>query len=250
MLGKALYRRNRKKVEKVIPGSQTFSSNGTFVVPYETALYSITINAGSRASGDGGNGADGTAGWESGETASLQPGNGGGGGGGSSNNFKVISNNFRLIKGESISISCSYSLVSFGTYLSVATGTAARDGSDGGNGTSGGYGGSGEGAHTISGSLSYSVSGANSGSSGRDADSSPITDGPYEDEDPDMGPIMVIDGGYGGMGGSLGGGYGGDGGGVAISMWTGQTGISYGESGSRGTQNNRNGSITISWVAP
>lgn len=117
MLGKALYRRNRKKAEKVIPGSQTFSSNGTFVVPYETALYSITINAGSRASGDGGNGADGVAGWESGETASLQPGNGGGGG-------------------------------------------------------------------------------------------------------------------------------------VAISMWTGQTGISYGESGSRGSQSNKNGSITISWVAP
>lgn len=43
MLGKALYRRNRKKVEKVIPGSQTFSSNGTFVVPYETALIPLLL---------------------------------------------------------------------------------------------------------------------------------------------------------------------------------------------------------------
>lgn len=43
MLGKALYRRNRKKVEKVIPGSQTFSSNGTFVVPNDAQAGNVIV---------------------------------------------------------------------------------------------------------------------------------------------------------------------------------------------------------------
>lgn len=109
MLGKALYRRNRKKVEKVIPGSQTFSSNGTFVVPYETALYSITIVASARASGRGGDGGDG-GGEIDFPSMSVYAGGGGGGGGGTSNNFRVSTNTFSLTKGQSISITCNYSL--------------------------------------------------------------------------------------------------------------------------------------------
>ena len=242
MLGKALYRRNRKKVEKVIPGSQTFSSNGTFVVPYETALYSITIVAGARASGRGGDGGDG-GGEIDFPSMSVYAGGGGGGGGGTSNNFRVSTNTFSLTKGQSISITCNYSLVSFGSYISVSTGTAARDGTDGQYGTgTPGDGGSGEGSHSISTSLGYSTSGTNSGSSGRNGSTS---SGPQETS-----YGYYLPSGTGGRGGSLGGGAGGDGGDCELNLNVFQVYGGNGERGSAGSYSNRNGSITISWVAP
>lgn len=180
----------------VISGNESFSSNGIFIAPYSTNYY-ISIVGGSHKAGNGGDG-KGTS------VLNGKSGSGGGGGGGRSYGpFAVqVGTPIFLTKGQIVRVTANEDLVSFGNYISVATGTRAKDGSDGQPGRGsynenppGGAGGAGEGNHTITTNLSYTTSGTDHGSSGsKGADGSRYTSSPS-----------------GGSGGYYGGGKGGNG---------------------------------------
>ena len=180
---------HRRRGEKIVPGSQTFTSNGVFVAPY-SAVYSLILYGSAHKAGNGGHG---------GTNDSHLAGGGGGGGGGRSHSF-AVSCQCQLTKGAKIPITINESVVSLGNYASVATGTAAKNGLSGGNARlpssagSGGSGGAGEGKHTISVPGNYTTAGSNTGTSGGDGG-----DGSGTSE------------GYGGSGGYFGGGKGGRG---------------------------------------
>lgn len=211
---------HRRKAEVVQPGSQTFSGNGTFVVPY-TTLYAVVLYGSAHKAGNGGDG---------GLNDIHIPGGGGGGGGGRSHSNFAVSCQCSLKKGEEISVTVNENMVSLGSYASVATGTAARNGSNGGNGRIpdrdgyGGSGGAGEGKHTISVPGDYTTSGSDTGDSGQDG-----MDG------------YRTSGGHGGSGGNWGGGSGGRGagafddrvnlGGKGVSAVLGKIEISWGGNG-------------------
>lgn len=151
----------------VISGNESFSSNGIFIAPYSTNYY-ISLNCPSHKAGDGGDGKG---------TSYLHgsAGSGGGGGGGRSSGPFIVktSTPIHLTKGQTVRITANEELIAFGNYISVATGTRAKNGSDGQSGVGsyhnspkGGAGGAGEGNHVISTSLQYAVSGNSSGTSG------------------------------------------------------------------------------------
>lgn len=151
----------------VISGNESFSSNGIFIAPYSTNYY-ISMNCPSHKAGDGGDG-KGTS------YLNGSAGSGGGGGGGRSSGPFVVktSTPIHLTKGQTVRITANEELIAFGNYISVATGTRAKNGSDGQSGVGsyhnspkGGAGGAGEGNHVISTSLQYAVSGNSSGTSG------------------------------------------------------------------------------------
>lgn len=151
----------------IVSGDQTFSSNNIFTASYTTDYY-ISMNCPSHKAGDGGDG-KGTS------YLNGSAGSGGGGGGGRSSGPFVVktSTPIHLTKGQIVRITANEELIAFGSYISVATGTKAKNGSDGQSGVgnyapnpSGGAGGAGEGSHVISTSLQYVVSGNSSGTSG------------------------------------------------------------------------------------
>lgn len=132
-MANAIILHRRRRAEVVVPGSQTFTGNGTFTAPY-TADYTVDIYGSRAKCGDGGDG--GRAwGWNSlsnrGYGARAYSGGGGGSGGTSAapgaNRYTVHIN-----KGQSITITCTASMVSFGSYASCAAGS---NGENGGNGT-------------------------------------------------------------------------------------------------------------------
>ena len=159
---------HRRRSEIIEPGSQTFTSNGVFVAPY-TALYAVMLYGSAHKAGNGGSGG--------GSDAHAGGGGGGGGGGQSHSNF-AVSCQCKLTKGTKIPVTVNENMVSLGSYASVATGTAAKNGGTGGSGyiTSdleaeygeGGAGGAGEGPHSISVPGEYTTSGSNTGGAGGD----------------------------------------------------------------------------------
>ena len=125
-------------------GHQSYTANGTFTAPY-TGVYTVVLTAGRRANGSGGGGGD------RGEDA----GAGGGAGGGA---YIAMSPGIvcvRLDAGETVAITVSANLCSFGSYATFATGTAPGNGQSGDSGYGdgphyGGAGGAGGGAPTWS----------------------------------------------------------------------------------------------------
>ena len=105
---------------EIIPaGSQSFTANGTFTVPY-TGVYTVVLTAPCAKGGNGGYG------------SSDERGGGGGGAGGSA--YIADTPLLALIlleQGESVPITVNTSVSSFGSFLSFSAG------SGGGNGTSG-----------------------------------------------------------------------------------------------------------------
>lgn len=132
-MANAIILHRRRRAEVVVPGSQTFNANGTFVAPY-TADYTVDIYGSRAKCGDGGDG--GRAwGWNSlsnrGYGARAYSG-GGGGSGGTSAAAGAERYTIHLSRGQNITITCTVSMVSFGSYASCATGS---NGGEGGNGT-------------------------------------------------------------------------------------------------------------------
>lgn len=129
-MANAIILHRRRRAEVVVPGSQTFTGNGTFVAPY-TADYTVDIYGSRAKCGDGGR----AWGWNRlsnrGYGARAYSG-GGGGSGGTSAAAGAERYTIHLSRGQSITITCTASMVSFGSYASCATGS---NGGDGGNGT-------------------------------------------------------------------------------------------------------------------
>lgn len=197
---------HRRRVEKIEPGNQSFMSNGTFLAPY-TATYNVKLYGSTHKAGTGGSG---------GTPNNIFGGGGGGGGGGRSNGDFVVTCQCALAKNELLTITINENIVSFGSYASLATGTAAGNGGSGGSPFSiegsvldyeGGNGGVGEGTYTIAAPAGYTISGDNGGSSG------------HSGSDGD-----ILNPGAGGTGGIYGGGTGGTGDGVNSGRTTGQDG--------------------------
>lgn len=125
-------------------GSQSFTANGTFNVPY-TGMYTVVLTAGRRANGGGGGGGSGS-------------GAGGAGGGAGGGAYIAMSPGImcvRLDAGETVAITVGANLCSFGSYATFATGTAPGKGQNGDSGYGdgiryGGAGGAGGGAPTWS----------------------------------------------------------------------------------------------------
>ena len=193
-MANAIILHRRRRAEVVVPGSQTFTANGAFVAPY-TALYAVMLYGSAHKAGKGGSGG--------GSDAHAGGGGGGGGGGQSHRNF-AVSCQCKLTKGTEIPVTVNENMVSLGSYASVATGTAAKNGGTGGSGNisgdleteygEGGAGGAGEGPHLISVPGEYTTSGSNTGGAGKDG----ARGGSFS-------------GGSGGAGGNKGGGSGGRG---------------------------------------
>lgn len=191
---------HRRRSEKIEPGTQKFTANDTFTVPYST-VYTIVMVGSSGKAGNGGKGGDAVA-EQHGQFYYIYGGGGGGGGGGQSKGY-TVSFSITLKKGEKIGVTINKSIISFGSYASVATGTAAQNGTDA-SGRSVGLGGQGEGKHTVSAPSGWAASGTNSGKSG-DTGSYGETDSVFNNPD-------FLAGGYGGEAGTYNGGKGGDGG--------------------------------------
>ena len=125
-------------------GHQSFTANGTFTAPY-TGVYTVVLTAGRRVNGSGGYGGG----------PGNDPGAGGGAGGGA---YIAMSPGIvcvRLDAGETVAITVSLNLCSFGSYATFATGTVPSNGQDGDSGYGdaphyGGAGGAGGGAPTWS----------------------------------------------------------------------------------------------------
>lgn len=118
--------------EPVIPGSQTFTSSGTFVAPY-TTTYNIVISGSLAKSGNGGKGGNSYRKSSSYNQNTYQCGGGGGGGGSAAKppNYTLFALN--LSKGEQIVVTVNKDLVSFGSYSSCSTGVTPSNGGDGAN---------------------------------------------------------------------------------------------------------------------
>ena len=134
-MANAIILHRRRRAEVVVPGSQTFTSNGTFVAPY-SAEYTVRITGSRAKCGNGGNGGRST-GWN--EKINYRYGGqawtgGGGGSGGTSTAPGAHEYKVHLSRNESVTISCTTSMVSFGSYASCGTGS---NGENGGAGTSG-----------------------------------------------------------------------------------------------------------------
>ena len=250
---------HRRRSEKIEPGSQKFTSSGTFAVPY-TALYTVAINGSAHACGKGGKGGSGNRGMfetSSGSWGYRAVGGGGGGGGGVSKPPTKCSGTIQLTKGQSISITVTENLVAFGAFASITTGSAPGNGKNGGDAYggkvfvadatpgAGGQPGADGGDHTLaySGWATFDIlpnagSGINlPAASGRSGSSQP---GNY-------GSSTTASGGSGGRGAtSTDGRHGGNGGdGGEGSLYSGITGDP-GESGADGSPAII-GDITISW---
>ena len=122
---------------EVIPASdQRFTSNGTFIAPYD-GIYTVVLSAGHAKSGSGGSG--------SGANRNTGYGYGGGAGGSA---YIAQSPGIILVQlaaGEQVTVTVNNSVCSFGSYASFSTGTSGGDGGDGsssGRVGSGGAGGS------------------------------------------------------------------------------------------------------------
>lgn len=154
-MANAIILHRRRRAEVVVPGSQTFTANGVFVAPY-SAVYTVDIYGSRAKCGDGGDG--GRAwGWNSlsnrGYGARAYSG-GGGGSGGTSAVAGAGRYTIHLSRGQSITITCTASMVSFGSYASCATGSNGEDGGDGTN------------ASGTTGSSGYVGNGGSAGSAG------------------------------------------------------------------------------------
>lgn len=191
---------HRRRSEKIEPGTQKFTANDTFTVPYSTA-YTIVMVGSSGKAGNGGKGGDATF-LEAGNNFRIDGGGGGGGGGGQSKGY-TVSFSITLKKGEKIDVTINKSVVSFGSYATVATGTAAQNGTDA-SGRDIGHGGQGEGKHTVSAPSGWAASGTNSGTSGGS--------GSYGASDIIFDNPTFVPGGPGGKAGTYNGGKGGLGG--------------------------------------
>lgn len=240
-MANAIILHRRRRAEVVVPGSQTFTSNGTFVAPYSTT-YIVALTGSCHKAGNGGNGGRGRGYYHTVTGFGCAGGGGGGGGGGKAQNY-VVTAAVPLVKGQSYSVTVNENMVSVANEISLATGTSAKDGGDArpsgvdiGDNRAGGFGGSGEGRHTLSTTHSYTTSGSSNGTSGKSGDY-----GDYEDA---AEPYIWYDGGTGGSGGTTGGGRGGDGGRCRYSIR--DFDEESGESGSSGSARVI-GSITISW---
>lgn len=191
---------HRRRSEKIEPGTQRFTANDTFTVPYST-VYTIVMVGSSGKAGDGGKGGNATF-FEAGNNSRIDGGGGGGGGGGQSKGY-TVSFSITLKKGEKIDVTINKSVVSFGSYATVATGTAATNGTDA-SGKSVGFGGHAEWAHTVSAPSGWVASGTNFGTSGEN--------GSYGASDIIFNNPAFVPGGVGGQAGTYNGGKGGDGG--------------------------------------
>lgn len=221
---------HRRRSEKIEPGSQTFTGNGTFTAPY-TTTYNIVVVGSSHKAGNGGSGGEAFA---SGDMADFfaNSGGGGGGGGGQSNGYSVTCH-FEMQKNESYVITINENIVSVGSAVSVATGTHAYNGNSSPS-DSGAAGGAGEGSHTVVAPSGWTSSGVNTGLSGQTGSDGDYTFNIFE------ALRGNLDGGTGGNGGSYGGGQGGDGQSLIQGSASGTT---TGAAGYAAVI----GSITISW---
>lgn len=240
-MANAIILHRRRRAEVVVPGSQTFDANGVFVAPYSTT-YIVVLTGSCHKAGKGGNGGRGRGYYSPGTGFGCAGGGGGGGGGGKAQNY-VATADVPLVKGQSYAITVNENIVSVGSEISLATGSAAGNGGDARNGGvdigdqyAGGTGGSGEGSHTISTSHTYTTSGRANGTSGEGGD--------YGDYADNAEIHVWYNGGTGGSGGTTGGGRGGDGGRCKYLI-----GDFDEESGGRGSSGSARviGSITISW---
>lgn len=191
---------HRRRSEKIEPGTQKFTANDTFTVPYST-VYTIVMVGSSGKAGNGGKGGDAIV-EQLGQYYYIYGGGGGGGGGGQSKGY-TVSFSITLKKGEKIGVTINKSIISFGSYASVATGTAAQNGTDA-SGRNIGVGGQGEGKHTVSAPSGWVASGTNSGISGGN--------GIYGAVDDVANNPAFLPGGPGGYAGTYNGGEGGEGG--------------------------------------
>ena len=232
---------HRRRSEKIEPGSQTFSANGVFVAPY-SAIYAVKLTGSCHKAGNGGKGGRGRGYYDSDTGFGCAGGGGGGGGGGKAQNY-VVTAEVPLKKGQSYTITVNENIVSVGSEISLATGSAAGNGGDArnsgvdiGDQNAGGIGGAGEGSHVVSTSHTYTTSGRANGTSGQSGD--------YGDYTNNANPWVEYSGGAGGNGGTTGGGRGGDGGSCTYDIGNFQE-----ESGERGSSGSARviGSITISW---
>lgn len=198
-MANAIILHRRRRAEVVVPGSQTFTANGTFVAPYSTT-YTIIIKPYVPAGGNGGKGSSGSV---TSDPVWLNGGNGGGGGGGVSSNYAVNCNIY-IKKGTVVDVTVQTALISFSNKVSVSNGASPKEGLDA-TSYSYGSGGAGEGKHTVIAPNGWSFTGQDGGSSGQDG---------YTGMSVQPSMVTTAHGGIGGNAGSVGGGAGGTGGSV------------------------------------
>lgn len=119
-------------------GSQTFTSNGTFVAPYSTT-YTVVLLAPSATSGNGGEAGNGLrkiARLSSYTRQVCASGGGGGSGGGASICLTPMILQVSLEQSQEIEVTCNLNVVSFGEYGAITSGTAGGNGGDGTDGRS------------------------------------------------------------------------------------------------------------------
>lgn len=163
-MANAIILHRRRRAEVVVPGSQTFTNNGVFVVPY-SAVYWLSVTGSRAKSGDGGKGGNSHRDQQSWNQNSFVCGGGGGGGGGAAQPAAYTTVQFELNKGQEVQVTVNGSVVSFGNYTSCATGVAGENGGAGDNWDEssgsqsgyhyGGYGGEGGRPPVITGALEY-----------------------------------------------------------------------------------------------
>ena len=220
---------HRRRGEIIEPGSQTFTANGVFVVPYSTT-YTIIIQPYVPTGGNGGNGSSGRV---TSDPVWLNGGNGGGGGGGVSSNYTVNCNIY-IKKGTVVDVTVQTALISFSNKVSVSNGASPKRGLDASS-NSYGSGGAGEEKHTVIAPNGWSFTGQDGGSSGQDG---------YTGMSIQPAIVSTAHGGIGGNAGSVGGGAGGTGGTVHFDYGH----IIY-DQPTNGTTGSPavTGSITVSW---
>lgn len=115
--------------KEMVPGSQTMTSSGSFVVPYD-GEYTLTLYPSSAGTNRGGYGTDAYC-----EVADYYNGMayGGNGGGGSGSCFYTktpLIVKQTLTEGESVQVTVTTKMISFGSYASIATGSKPSVGGD------------------------------------------------------------------------------------------------------------------------
>ena len=118
-------------------GHQSYTDNGTFTAPY-TGVYTVVLTAGHAASGNGGSAGTGMARTTYNSEfhlyyVGMASGGSGGSGGGACVSLSPGVISVYLQSGDNVQVTCNPSLVSFGSFFSIATGTAGTNGGDGGD---------------------------------------------------------------------------------------------------------------------
>lgn len=115
-------------IEEVVPGTQEFSSSGSFVAPYTTE-YTLTLYPSSAGTARGGYGSRAIMTYSD-RQYKTTGGNGGGGSGSCFYTTTPLIVKQSLKKGESVLVTISTNMISFGSYASIATGSKPSNGGD------------------------------------------------------------------------------------------------------------------------